>query len=247
MATSALGSAMLAQEISPPFLVALTLERPGPSGRRRDRPLLKTVAGTLIAPRWVLTAAHVADFRYARVGASGLWNSSGEVVAVERAFRHLDYDDRSHAHDIALLRLRRPVTNSEPVRLACDAGWRAQEGRLEALGWGRLDGRGYAGNLRRRSVEVCDRALGVARYATSRMPLTTRDFCVVARGEAATAGDSGGPILLEALDGGLTQVGITSLSFQQAGLPERVIEVASYRPWIRAVLAGLEEDITRAA
>lgn len=80
--------------------------------------------GSLIAPSWVLTAAHcvedasAANLRVA-IGRRLLNNSppQGEKIAVERVVAHEDYDPVRLTHDTALLKLVAP-SSFAPIDLA---------------------------------------------------------------------------------------------------------------------------------
>ena len=72
--------------------------------------------GTLIAPRWVLTAAHVAS----AVGPDDLVVAGGRSYQVERVFIHPEFQELVVAdlpYDIALIRLKQAVTGIKPVLL----------------------------------------------------------------------------------------------------------------------------------
>jgi hypothetical protein len=69
--------------------------------------------GTLVHPKWIATAAHVADgmnpFTFATIG--------GKTVRVKAAYQHPSWKPgQRNRSDLALLELEEPVTSVEPVK-----------------------------------------------------------------------------------------------------------------------------------
>ncbi len=197
--------------------------------------------GTLIAPRWVLTAAHVAS----AVVPGDLVVAGGKSYRVERVFIHPKFHDLTFAdmpYDIALLRLELAVTGIEPV-LPFDG--QEQPGSVVTfVGRGGF-GTGVAG-LRGEDDRV--------RAATNRLDaVTDKDlqFRFDKPGdEHATElegisgpGDSGGAAYQE-IDGKLYVVGVSSWQDTRPtnhvqglyGVIEHYVRVAPHYPWITATM-----------
>ena len=75
--------------------------------------------GVLIAPRWVMTAAHCVEYiigGQARVGSLN-WKTGGEVAAVSKTFIYPKYDvSKNFGNDLALVKLKTAVkTTPVPI------------------------------------------------------------------------------------------------------------------------------------
>lgn len=162
----------------------------------------------LVAPSWVLTAAHCAsprDTAHLSVligqsdrthGIGGEWRS---VTSVQRHPKYVYARDGRPAYDVALLHLDRPSTKS-PVLLATTRERRLWQppAIVRALGWGALSQRSRARVATLRQVDLgvqpnarMSRAYGRGFSATTMLGAGPwkggRDTC---------SGDSGGPLVV---------------------------------------------------
>ncbi|WP_250037850.1 S1 family peptidase [Paractinoplanes maris] len=163
-----------------------------------DRGLLDdglACTGTLIAPRWVITAQHCTNrdrqpgraYRardmVVRPAAPG--TARWPVVAV---WRMGGYDDQTLANDVALLELAEPVTSVTPAGIASRA---APAGtRAEVLGFAGRPAQ-HAGQVRVTSLASVN--TGPCLFPDS--PRSSMTFVTSVEG-GSTRGDSGGPMFV---------------------------------------------------
>ncbi len=229
-------SAYLAQDSALPALVDLAHEG----------------HGVLVAPQWVLTAAH-----------STQWHPvtevmiNGECLKVERVFLHPGYKQLPEGlaakdpegaieflaglDDIALIKLAKPVEGVKPVAL--------YRGKDELGKTVVLFGKGATGNGETGQVNGANRtrlrsAQNVIAAVEQRALVYTFDS-----GKAGLPlegmlgnGDSGGPVLLEA-DGnwelaGLARGRLSTTASGFYGQQSHQIRISYYVPWIDATMSG---------
>jgi len=203
--------------------------------------------GSLIGRSTVLTAAHCVEGTSPAqldvlVRATRLDNS-GVRKPVARIIRHPQYNANTSAYDVAIVRLRSPVTNFSgglagliPVVSPNQAALWAPGRTATVTGWGLTSDGGDASTvLRKVSVPIVSDSACQGAYGSEM--ISSVMVCAGQAGRDSCQGDSGGPLAVRN-GAGWVQVGLVSWGdgCGDPGFPGVYTEVAAVRPWILANL-----------
>ena len=202
--------------------------------------------GSLIAPQWVLTAAHCAEGESPSsldvwIGGRNLNNpSEGVRVAVEAIYIHPGFSSTfkgSLRNDVALLKLVAPVNTITPVPIVSDASESAPGTNARIIGWGTTSEGGSSPTiLQKANVPIV--SLNTANQYYGDLDSSNLPAGYSGGGVDTCQGDSGGPLLVADGLGGWKVAGVVSFGdgCARAGVYGIYSNVATLSSWITSTI-----------
>ena len=214
--------------------------------------------GVLISDQWIVTAAHVTQFRPVHQV-----TINGKCHPVEKIVLHPGYKALSHVptsgdlapfmaimaanDDIALIKLSQPLHDVTPAALHRNSNEQGSLGKLYGRGatgnglFGEIAHSPHRGTLRRAYNRVTS---ADGQWLTYRFDSGSQGHPLEGM---SGSGDSGGPLLIE-VDGKVTLAGLTAWQFATGdissfrpgryGQTSYMVRISHYAEWIDSVIAA---------
>ncbi|XP_033229691.1 chymotrypsin-1-like [Belonocnema kinseyi] len=188
--------------------------------------------GSILNKRWILTAAHCLNGRFAssisvKAGTTDL-DGYGDIYVGELKVIHEDYDTFEHENDIGLLKVRSDIIfndDVQPINVASSDSY--GEGHTATLtGWGRTS---VLSKTPTQLQVIKLNIISTPKCKKKIKKVKDTHICTLNnKGEGACFGDSGGPLVVDEV-----QVGVVSFGKPCArGVPDVYTRVYNYIDWI---------------
>ncbi|XP_025964120.2 mast cell protease 1A-like [Dromaius novaehollandiae] len=188
--------------------------------------------GFLVAPSWVMTAAHCLGNITVVLGAHNINEpeTTQQIRGVLRYHPHPEYDPKTLSNDIMLLKLTAKATLNKyvkTIKLPKTCRDLRTGTRCSLAGWGRTDEDQETDKLFETKVSIYSRRKCICLYPG----LNNGMVCAGSFHELndSSQGDSGGPLVCKNVAEGI-------VSFGYKNAPGVYARVANYLPWIRKTM-----------